>query len=347
MTPFHPRAAAIDVLVRGGRLGALRFARAAFTGVLDRANDHRWRPDMGGGALLDVGVYCVAPLLAAAGRPPVRVTAAASMAASGVDASFSGWLDFGDGFTAAIECSFEAPERQSLEIVGTEAAVLVDRAFTPGPEDVAFTVRGRDGRSEEIVAGGADPYRAMIEHVRQVVRDGTTPRRSVADAVAVLAVVDRLREAAGLGAQCGWRRDGGPAAPRRAASTRGRPAAMVHSCCRFDARSAMSAPCDAGRSSPTTRGPMMGREGSPRNHQPSRDRAGLPPRHATCDGRRPRDRRIHHREPAAECLGCRPDRKPVGHRAHRDHHGRGRRDHPLRRGDPAAARPRHGVLRGA
>ena len=102
---------------------------------------------MGGGALLDVGIYCVAPLLAAAGRPPVRVEAAASMATSGVDASFSGWLDFGGGFTAAIECSFEAPERQSLEIVGTEAAVLVDRAFTPGPEDVAFAVRGRDGRS--------------------------------------------------------------------------------------------------------------------------------------------------------------------------------------------------------
>jgi predicted dehydrogenase len=146
MTPFHPRAAAIDALVRGGRLGDLRFARAAFTGVLDRPDDHRWRPDMGGGALLDVGIYCVAPLLVAAGRSPVRVEAAASMATSGVDASFSGWLDFGGGFTAAIECSFDAPERQSLELVGTEAAVLVDRAFTPGPEDVAFALRGRDGR---------------------------------------------------------------------------------------------------------------------------------------------------------------------------------------------------------
>ena len=43
----------------------------------------------------------------------------------------------------------------------------------------------------------------MIEHCQQVVRDGMTPRRSVADAVAVLAVLDRLREAAGLGVQCG------------------------------------------------------------------------------------------------------------------------------------------------
>src|SRR6185295_483891 len=42
MTPFHPRAAAIDALVRDGCLGDLRFARAAFTGVLDRPDDHRW-----------------------------------------------------------------------------------------------------------------------------------------------------------------------------------------------------------------------------------------------------------------------------------------------------------------
>jgi len=205
MTPFHPRAAAVDALVRAGRLGDLRFARAAFTGVLDRAEDHRWRTDMGGGALLDVGIYCVAPLLAAAGRRPVQVAAAASLAPSGVDGSFSAWLDFGEGFTAAIECSLDAPERQSLELVGTEAAVLVDRAFTPGPDDIAFTLRGRDGRSREVVAGGADPYRAMIDHCHEVVRRGAAPRRSIADVIGVLSVLDRLREAAG-------RRP--PAAPR-------------------------------------------------------------------------------------------------------------------------------------
>jgi predicted dehydrogenase len=196
MTPFHPRAAAVEALVRAGRLGALRFARAAFTGVLQRADDHRWLPALGGGALLDVGIYCVAPLLAAAGRAPVRVAGSASRTAGGVDASFSGWLDFGDGFSAAIECSFEAPERQLLEIVGTEASLVVDRAHTPGPHDVALALRHRDGRVEDVVAGGNDPYRAMIEHVRAVVRGEAEPRRTAADAIAVLAVIDRLREAA-------------------------------------------------------------------------------------------------------------------------------------------------------
>jgi predicted dehydrogenase len=128
------------------------------------------------------------------------VEATAARAASGVDASFSGWLDFGDGLAASFECSFDAPERQSLEIVGRDGAVLVDRAHTPGLADTAFTLRARDGRCREIVAGGADPYRAMIEHVHARVRHGHPPSRSVEDAIAVLSVLDELRAAAGLSA---------------------------------------------------------------------------------------------------------------------------------------------------
>jgi predicted dehydrogenase len=198
VTPHHPRTRAVAALVASGRLGTLRFARAVFTGALSRRDDHRWRPEMGGGALLDLGVYCTAPLLAAAGRGPERIEAAASLTRTGVDASFSAWLDFGDGFTATLECSLDAPERQSLEIVGTEAALAVERAHTPGPDDIAFTLRHRDGRVEEIVVGGADPYRTMIEHFGAVVRGGVRPCRSPGDSIAGLSVLDRLRAAAGL-----------------------------------------------------------------------------------------------------------------------------------------------------
>ena len=155
---------------------------------------------MGGGALLDVGIYCLAPLLAVAGRAPVRVHGAATLAPSGVDAAFAGWLDFGDGLAAAIECAFDAPERQLLEIVGTDAAVSVDRAHTPGPGDVLLTLRHRDGRVEDVRTAGADPYRRMVEHFQAVVRGAARPRRPPAASVALLAVIDRLRSAAGLGA---------------------------------------------------------------------------------------------------------------------------------------------------
>jgi predicted dehydrogenase len=196
--PFHPRMAVLLGWLRAGRLGALRFAHAAFTFPLERPDDHRWRPEMGGGALLDVGVYCLAPLLAAAGRGPARVAAAAVRAPSGVDRALAGWLDFGEGFAAAVECAFDAPERQVLELVGADAAVSLDRPHTGGPGDTALTLRRRDGGREEVRVAGADPYRLLVEHVHAVVREGAAPRWSPGDAVGVLDVVDRLRRAAGL-----------------------------------------------------------------------------------------------------------------------------------------------------
>ena len=199
MTPFHPRSTVLEETLRRGRLGSPRFGRAAFTGVLKRPDDHRWRPEMGGGALLDVGIYCVAPLLlAAGGKEPVSVSASAVVTESGVDTSCSGWLEFESGFTGSFECSFETPERQSIEFVGTDAAVRMDRSFTPGQPDSWFEVLDRDGSVERLECGGGDPYRGMVDHVATVIRGGDRLRRPPAESIALLTVLDRLREAAGL-----------------------------------------------------------------------------------------------------------------------------------------------------
>lgn len=193
MTPFHPRTAVFHDLVRSGRLGDLRFARAAFSGVLSDPTNHRWSPAMGGGALLDVGIYCLSPLLACAGRWPIDMNASAVMTASGVDSSFSGWLDFGNDFTATFECSFETPERQRIEVVGTAASLTMERTFTPGAGDTGLTLVHRDGRVDELHTKGGNSYRGMVDHVATVVRGGTLPRRLPADAIEVATIIDRLR----------------------------------------------------------------------------------------------------------------------------------------------------------
>jgi D-xylose 1-dehydrogenase (NADP+, D-xylono-1,5-lactone-forming) len=193
MTPFHPRSERFEAILRSGRLGELRFARTAFTGVLRDAGNHRWSPAMGGGALLDVGIYCLAPLLLAAGRSPVKLAASAVTTASGVDSSFAGWLDFGRGMTASFECSFETPERQRIEVVGTEGALTMERTFTPGVDDTALTIADRSGAVETIECGGGDPYLRMVEHVSAVVRGRESARRTPSDAIEVATLIDRLR----------------------------------------------------------------------------------------------------------------------------------------------------------
>jgi predicted dehydrogenase len=151
---------------------------------------------MGGGSLLDVGIYCLAPMVSLAGRPPKRVAATAVRALTGVDASFAGWLDFGSGLAGAFDVSFEAPERQLLEITGTEARLRMERAFTGGPDDTEIELAYRDGTIHAINCGGNDPYLAMVEHFNAVVQGKEAPLRTPEDSIEVMSLLDMLRATA-------------------------------------------------------------------------------------------------------------------------------------------------------
>lgn len=197
MTPFHPRSMALADLVASGLLGEPRFARADFTfPLLDPAN-HRWRPEMGGGALLDVGVYCLTPLVEVGGGSPEVAGGWVQHTPSGVDATFTGWLAFPGGFTAAFACSFDAPEHQWLEIVGREARVTVDLPFAGGATGTRPTVHHRDGRIEPVAGPDGDPYLGMVDHFAAAVRAEVPLRRPPGDSIALLALIDRLRGSAG------------------------------------------------------------------------------------------------------------------------------------------------------
>lgn len=199
MTPFHPRHRAAVELARGGELGELRSMRSVFTFPLTDPANHRWLSGMGGGALLDVGVYCLTPLLEVAGRPPLRVAAARTVGGDGVDASLRGWLDFGGGLVATVECSFEAPERQLLEVTGTDAVLSVERPFTCGPDDTALRLLHRDGTTETRRGPAVNAYREMVDAAwTELRRPAGTPSsfRGAAGTLAVAALCDRLRHAA-------------------------------------------------------------------------------------------------------------------------------------------------------
>ena len=194
MTPFHPRHAEL-VRVARSELGALESAHAAFTFPLRDARNHRWDPHLGGGALLDVGVYCLAPLLEIAGDDPVEVGATARHTETGVDATTTGWLRF-DSFLARFECSFEAAEQQVIEVGGTEATVRATHIFTGMHDDVDLQVH-RHGEAPELRrTAGADPYQLMVEHFAAAVRGAEPLRRGPEESVRVLRLIDVLRAGA-------------------------------------------------------------------------------------------------------------------------------------------------------
>lgn len=197
MTPFHPRAAAV-VQVARAELGELESARTVFTFPLRDAGNHRWRPEMGGGALLDVGIYCLSPLLALGGDvEPSRISASVHRAPSGVDATTGGVVEFASPtLRGEFLCSFEQPEQQLLEVRGSQGTLRAERIFTGGVADVELHLRRPGGSVEVRTTPGLDPYRAMVEHFAAVVRGESAPLRDASDSVRMARLLDAVRDAA-------------------------------------------------------------------------------------------------------------------------------------------------------
>ena len=203
MSPFHPRSAAVLTAVADGALGGpLRHAEARFDGHLDRDN-HRWSAANGGGALLDLGIYCLEPMLTAMGwdgeeRPAAVAASARWVGDPGdeVDAATAALLTWTDGTTMAFHVDFAGPERQRLELLGPTAAIEVpERHATPGPADTGYRRRERDGTVVDVVTPGGDVYAGLVAHVRDVLVDGAAPLRPVTRSVALAGLLDRVREA--------------------------------------------------------------------------------------------------------------------------------------------------------
>ncbi len=160
--PHHPRSQALLGLVRDGGLGRLIAHHGVFQYDVTNPDDHRLDA-RGGGALYDVGIYCLGPALLMA--PEVsrgRAVATATRNAAGVDTAMSGWVELGLGFGASFVTSCEAPLRRYQEVVGTEGTVVVEN-HTPGPErSGALVVQRRDGSRDEVPHQGANAYERMV-----------------------------------------------------------------------------------------------------------------------------------------------------------------------------------------
>jgi D-xylose 1-dehydrogenase (NADP+, D-xylono-1,5-lactone-forming) len=187
MWPHHPRSQALLAV----DVGPLRSMSGSFTFPLDRPGDHRV-DTRGGGALFDVGIYCLGPMVLLHPGDPSRVVATAIRNEHGVDTSLSGWLDLGDGVSGAVSASFDAPHRRLFDLVGRDGEVHIADHFAPGPtDDGTLDVRRRDGTFDSVPFAGVDAYAAMVDQFADVV-DGGTPLWGAGDSCRLARWIDAL-----------------------------------------------------------------------------------------------------------------------------------------------------------
>jgi xylose dehydrogenase (NAD/NADP) len=169
----------------------------------DYENPHnaRLKPEMGGGALLDVGCYGVSVARWLYGAEPLQVQCQASYHPGGVDLHVTGMLKFDSDRLGTLEASFITALQQTFTVVGENGAVeLPHDAFVPWEKDVVYTLRGKDAETAPpTVVPGADEYRLMVEHFVDAVRGQASLEFLPADSIGNMRVLDALAVAARTG----------------------------------------------------------------------------------------------------------------------------------------------------
>lgn len=202
MYRVHPSWVAVRELVASGRIGRLMAVQSWFSYFNDDPTNIRNIREVGGGALYDVGCYCVNLSRMLFGSEPTGVRATMIReGGTGVDVVTSAILEFGSG-TAEFTVSTRTETDQRVHIYGTEGRISIGIPFNIPPDlpTEVFITAGGDPpvspNTERLVFEPADPYTVQAETFAAVVLDGARPPFPAADSIAQADVMDRIFAAA-------------------------------------------------------------------------------------------------------------------------------------------------------
>ncbi len=197
MYRYTDRTRKVVETVRSGALGQVKFVQASFRFPLLNPASIKFRPELGGGALYDVGCYPVnfAGLVAdtmagvAPGTMRPESVKAEAVREGGVDVLFSGLLRYVGGLTAALHCGFNAQKRIGAEIVGTDGVLEVPDTFFD-PAGALTLIRGEERTT--IAVTESDRYRSEVEDFAAAIMENRAPAFGLAETLRNAEVLDRL-----------------------------------------------------------------------------------------------------------------------------------------------------------
>ena len=194
MFRHNPQTARLVALVEDGAVGRLRLVRAAFSFTIVGEANIRLAAELDGGALMDVGSYCVSGARLLAGEP--EEVFGASVEERGVDTVFAGTLVFPGELFAQFDCGFRLPLRDELEVVGSDGSIFLDDPWHC--RRPVIEVR-REGGVEEIALQPVDSYRLELENLADAIEGRAEPLLGRDDALGQARAIDALYRSAATG----------------------------------------------------------------------------------------------------------------------------------------------------
>jgi predicted dehydrogenase len=198
-TRFLPHMARLREIVAGGTLGEVRKVVASHNQDLPKDPAHRLNdPALGGGALLDLGVYPVSFSFDVFGAPQ-RILASAALTATGVDRQTAAIFEYADGQQALVDCALDTAGNNRAAIIGTGGWVEIESVwYNPTPFSRYDASGNIVERFDEPVQGRGMQYQAA--ELERLVREGLTAGTLLppGESVAIMAALDEVRRQIGL-----------------------------------------------------------------------------------------------------------------------------------------------------
>lgn len=193
---FLPQTSVLEQLLRDGVIGDPLVVNADFGWRFPvDASSRMYDPALGGGGLLDLGVYPVWFSHFVLGNP-VAVTATGSLTFTGVDAQAALILDYDTGAQAVLTTNLLADTGQTATVSGTDGRIHFDRTFLSPTSFTLFQLDAEPLRFTDesgLVSSGGLAYEAVA--VAQNVNDGLleSPLHTLDDSIEVLEIIDSAR----------------------------------------------------------------------------------------------------------------------------------------------------------
>ncbi|AOX46886.1 Gfo/Idh/MocA family oxidoreductase [Microbacterium sp. CFBP 8790] len=198
-TRYLPHMVRIREILAAGTLGEIRVVSADHTQKISTDPAHRLNAlELGGGALLDLGIYPISFAVDVLGLPE-RITALARLSDAGSDAEVATVFAHAGGAVSTTVSSSRGAGTNSAQIVGTEARIEIDRVwYTP----TSFRVITPDNAVAEQftseVEGRGMQYQALA--AERLIAAGATSSdvQPIDETVAIMGVLDEVRRQIGV-----------------------------------------------------------------------------------------------------------------------------------------------------
>jgi len=206
---FHPQYRKVRDLLQEGRIGRVLRITAAMSRSGYPTDDIRMNPDMGGGALMDLGCYCISSARYLVGQEPESVAATQEIGPTGVDERTTGTLYFPGGAICQFDTNLYMEEKhfeQGCTVYGEKGSIHIPEAFSQVQllrfgrmTEASLFITGYligGGRRETITVEAVHQYRLEQEFFADRVLTGRPMERPGEDGVAGMRVLDAVVQSA-------------------------------------------------------------------------------------------------------------------------------------------------------